>query len=155
MRQLKFALCASLLIGAGSVAHAQRGCNAASVRGRYAVQVSGWVQIPGQTSFVPFAEGGTLEVNADGTFEGVSILNIGGQTPFPTHTFTGRAEVNADCTAVAQILTSNFLPSQLVNSGLARGFWVIVKPNKLIQQTGMVPGGTTTGTATVMGRNDD
>lgn len=129
-----FGLCLSLMSWNASVALADPGCNAKTIKGAYGTSASGTITGLDGSHF-PLAELGLFTLDGVGNLTGSDTVSIDGNV-FP-RTFTGTYTVNADCTATV-VLTDEF-----GNVGTTSG--VIVDHGDSTLLISVNPGDTITG----------
>jgi hypothetical protein len=87
----------------GASAHqAGRGCSPASLRGAYAVRLSGIVQVPGLPERKLNAVA-TLTFNGAGSFDANFVGRINGEQLTPSSVNAGAYTVGADCTGTLEL----------------------------------------------------
>jgi hypothetical protein len=131
---ISFGLLVSALVPAAQAAT----CSAATVKGDWALTLSGSLLLP--TGPVPVAAVVKATLNLDGTVKGGEARNVGGQ--YADETLSGTFTVNADCTGSATV--NFFEDEQLVRtSTLTMIFDDNSKEVRMVQKSLVVPKDTT------------
>jgi hypothetical protein len=136
-RTLTIAFSALLIVALAPTSQAAT-CSAATVKGDWALTLSGTLLLP--TGPVPVAAVVRAALNLDGTITGAEARNVGGG--YADETMSGTYTVNPDCTGSAVV---NFYEAgQLVRtSALAMIFDDNSKQVRMVQKSLTLPDGVT------------